>query len=101
MAISLLTRSAGTCTCMRRSNFPILSTETCMSLLVGVAAKVLYLTDHRERSLAGPKAFQARRAAQLLQPHGNLLADSLRRHLHLHAALQLPDTLHGNLHVSA
>ena len=26
------------------------------------------LTDHRERSLAGPKAFQARRAAQLLQP---------------------------------
>ena len=33
-AISWLTRSAGTCTCMRRSNLLILSTETCMSILV-------------------------------------------------------------------
>jgi hypothetical protein len=35
VAISLAeTRSAGTCTCMRRSNLPVLSTETCMSDLL-------------------------------------------------------------------
>ena len=33
-AISLLTRSAGTCTCMRRSSLPVLSTETCISILL-------------------------------------------------------------------
>src|ERR1700691_3987872 len=81
LAISSLTRSAGTCTCMRRSNLPILSTENCMSLL---------------RS----EALQARRTGQLLEPARDLFAHSLGGHLHLHAALQLADTFHGNLHVA-
>ena len=57
------------------------------------------LANHVERRLAGPKAVQARGAAQVLQARRDFLADALGRHLHLHAALQFADTFNGNLHV--
>ena len=79
--------------CLREARLHELADHLAMHLLPELPP------DHGERRLAGPKALQARGAAQLLQARGNLLADSLGRHLHLHAALQLADTLHGNLHV--
>ncbi len=54
--------------------------------------------DHGERRLARPEALQARGAAQILQPRGDLLRDTLGRHLHLHAARELAGALDGNLH---
>ena len=57
------------------------------------------LPNDGDGRLAGPKALQTRGPAQLLQARGNFLVDPLGGHLHLHAALQLADTLHRNLHV--
>ena len=50
-------------------------------------------------ALPGRKPFKSRGAAQFLEARSDLFADALGGHLHLHAALQFADTLHGNLHV--
>ncbi len=63
---------------------------------VNLAAELL--ADHLERRLARAKPVQARGTADALQTRRDLLTHALGRHLHLHAALQFADTLHGNLH---